>query len=286
MTGERAFVFAKASGIIARSFVESRTVRLFPVSSIEALYALLFGRLDTSENIDDIEKRLKQREDEAVSKILKSFKHPPPLLHILAESASQDGGEPDDGAANIEYITRQNSAYYNRLWDALFALPLRDRKGITHIICEEIRLKNAAWALRMRVFYMMHPERIKPLLVNKTPPKSRRSLQYDALKALNRDIEEESDWSSWRLSKFLNKSTGERYWKLDPSYFQNAASRYLYNLARKSFRRRPFSLDTAACFIKLKQFETELLTSTAEAARLGMTGEEALTLLGLTEKGA
>jgi hypothetical protein len=51
-------------------------------------------------------------------------------------------------------------------------------------------------------------------------------------------------------------------------------------------RRSPFTLDTVCCFIKLKQFEKEILTSVAEAARLGLSGGDALAILGLSKKAA
>jgi vacuolar-type H+-ATPase subunit C/Vma6 len=45
------------------------------------------------------------------------------------------------------------------------------------------------------------------------------------------------------------------------------------------FRRRPFSIDTAFCFIKLKQFEEDVLTSVAEGLGMGMSGEDIFAVL-------
>jgi hypothetical protein len=292
MQGERAYIYAKTCGIIAKSFVEDRVNRLSAISSIEALDDLVFGAVGSGANIDDIEKRFAQREREAIAKILKSFSHPPKLLMLLAESdrpTERSSGEknvPSSEAQDINEIARQNNAYYTALWNELKKTPFSNRKLITSIIADEICLKNAVWALRLRVYYLLRPERIKDFLVTLKPEKKQRPFHSDALKSLELDIEEESEWHAWRLWKYVNKPVSGQFWKIDPQYFQNQASLHLYHLARKNLRKSPFTLDTACCFIKLKQFEKEILTSVAEAVRLGLTGGDALVILGLSKKAA
>jgi vacuolar-type H+-ATPase subunit C/Vma6 len=185
---------------------------------------------------------------------------------------------------DIDEVARQNRAYYFLLWDELNKIPLSDRELITAIIADEIRLKNAVWALRLRVFYAMDIERIKTFLIDIKPEKKGLPLCDDAVRSLSLDIEEEAQWYTWRLWKFVNKPVSGQYWKIAPRFFQNKASLHLYRLAQKSFHSRPFSLDTSCCFIKLKQFEREILSSVAEAARLGFSGADALATLGLSAK--
>ncbi|MDR1467994.1 MAG: V-type ATPase subunit [Spirochaetaceae bacterium] len=304
MKGARAYLYAKACGIIARSFVEGRVNRLAAVSGTKAFEDLVFGDAVSGETgatmtIDAIEKRLGQREDEAIAKISKSFPHsePPALFQMLVkgdrygqvvsdEAAARGDADDENGESSITRdisgIARQNSAYYTALWHELEKTPLSDRRFITNIIAEEIRLKNAAWALRLRVYYSLSPEQIKAFLIMIKPGKNKPTLYADALKSLEPDIEEEAQWHSWRLWKYVNKPVSSQYWKIDPRFFQNQASLYLYRLARKALRRSPFTLDTACCFIKLQQFEKEVLTSVAEAVRLGLTGADALEILGLS----
>jgi hypothetical protein len=276
--------------MIAKSFVEDRVNRLTTVSSIGTLEDLVFGVVNSAENIDGIEKRFAEREHEAVTKILKSFSKPPKLLSLLTESDSPAARSGEKGSlsqtADIAEITRQNNVYYTDLWHELENVPLPDRKLITPLIADEIRLKNAVWALRLRVYYLMQPDRIKDFLVTLKPGMNQRSLHSDALKSFEMDIEEEAQWHTWRLWKFANKSVSGQYWKIDPRYFQNQASLHLYHRARTSLRKSPFTLDTACCFIKLKQFEKEILTSVAEAVRIGLTGGDALEILGLSKKAA
>jgi hypothetical protein len=290
MQGTRPYIYAKACGMIAKSFVEDRVNRLSAIPSIEALEDLVFGIVNSDENIDNIEKRLARREHEAIAKIMKPFSHPPKFLSLLAESDSPVQGHPEKQndtsteTPGLVEIARQNSEYYTALWHELENIPFSDRKLVTPLIADEIRLKNVVWALRLRVYYLLPPARIEPFLIALKPGKNQRPLHYDALKSLERDIEEETEWHGWRLWKFVNKPVSGQYWKIDPRFFQNEASLYLYRLARKGLRKSPFTLDTVCCFIKLKQFEKEILTSVAEAARLGLTGGDALAILGLSKR--
>ena len=312
MKGARAYLYAKACGMIARSFVESRLNRLSAVSGMAAFEDLVFGGSVSGEAgaataetvIEAIEKRLGEREQEAVTKIVKSFSHskPPPFLQMLVESdrltqtagdavtaddSASDaatGTDEEGGPSQMRGIARQNSAYYTALWHELEKTPLSDRRLITNIIAEEIRLKNAVWALRLRVYYHLPPEQIKPFLIMLKPEKNKPALYADALKSLEPDIEEEAQWHSWRFWKYVNRPVSGQYWKIDPRFFQTQTALCLYHLARKALRRSPLTLDTACCFVKLKQFEKEVLTSVAEAVRLGLTGADALEILGLSGK--
>jgi hypothetical protein len=286
----------------ARSFVAGRENRLAAVSGMAAFEDLVFGdRVSgkTGAAIDDIEKRLGRREDEAIAKIMKSFPQgkPPKLLQMFAEggrcgqvpsgeandtrNADDENGDPAE-MRELSGIARQNGAYYTALWDELENTPLSDRRLITAITAEEIRLKNAVWVLRLRAYYALPPEQIKAFLIMVGQGKNKKPLYADALKALEPDIEEEAQWYRWRLWKYVNKPVPGKYWKIDPRYFQNRASLSLYHLARKALRGSPFTLDTACCFIKLKQFEKDVLTAVAEAVRLGLTGADALDILGLS----
>ncbi|WP_010259721.1 V0D/AC39 family V-type ATPase subunit [Treponema primitia] len=182
--------------------------------------------------------------------------------------------------------------FYDCLWRSLLKLAPADRSSIERILAEEISLRNAAWALRMRTYYGMNPEQAQEYLVFIPAPRgyyapgrkvrggAAPSLADDALVSLDMALDSPSDWDRWRWVKFLNRRSAGESWTADPRYFQNAAAEYLYHLARHSLRRHPFSLDTAACFIKLKLFEEDLLVSVAEGLSLGMGAQETLELLG------
>jgi vacuolar-type H+-ATPase subunit C/Vma6 len=194
--------------------------------------------------------------------------------------------------------------YYSALWNALIALPSGDRQAAKRILSNEISLKNSSWALRLRTFYQMPVEEVKLHLVDvseenlrpatfsgqarrqvpakgKKPQVSSASLACEALNCLNYQMDNYADWSSWRWKEFLNPPFEGRHWQADPRFFQNAASRYLYNLAKRNFRLNPSSLDTVFCFIKLKQFEEDVLTSSVEGLGIGMSVRDTLSMLGV-----
>jgi hypothetical protein len=102
----------------------------------------------------------------------------------------------------------------------------------------------------------------------------------DAVSSLNFALDIEADWEHWKWAEFVNREKTGNFWKIDPRYFQNKASQYLYKCTYHALRLHPFTLETAFCFIRLKQTEEDLLTSIAEGFNFGVTSRESLTLLG------
>jgi vacuolar-type H+-ATPase subunit C/Vma6 len=174
-----------------------------------------------------------------------------------------------------EHLTnfKLDSYYYTSLWNALQALPRKDRISAQSILAEEISLQNVVWALRLRTYYRMTPAQVRENLI------ALKTFAADAESSLNMALDSYADWHNWSRLRLLNPENAGEHWVADPRYFQNASSKYLYRLARLSFRRDPFSLDTVFCFIKLKRFEEDLLTSVAEGLGLGMSSHDILTML-------
>jgi vacuolar-type H+-ATPase subunit C/Vma6 len=179
--------------------------------------------------------------------------------------------------------TELDRRYYAALWKALYALAPRDRGAAERILSEELSLRNVLWALRLRTYYEMPPEEVRSQLMDGGGGRRRgrgaASLSADAAESLGFALDNRQDWEGWGREKFLNPPDGTGAWKADPRYFQNAAADHLYRLARRAFHRNPSSLDTVFCFIKLKQYEEDILTSVAEGIGLGMTGGDVFSLL-------
>jgi vacuolar-type H+-ATPase subunit C/Vma6 len=175
---------------------------------------------------------------------------------------------------------RLDRQYYDRLWKSVLRLPKKDRQAAELILGEEISLLNCMWVLRLRYYYRLGPEEIRPHLLD-IRLRSGRSAAVDAVAALGFAPDNAAAWQSWHKRAFLNPGTPGEFWQPDPRFFQSAASRHLYHLARRYFRGRPFSLDTIICFIKLKEFEEDLLTSVAEGLGMGISGRDILALLGV-----
>jgi vacuolar-type H+-ATPase subunit C/Vma6 len=325
--GERAYVFAKACGIISKSWIVRRRIApLRAANRLAELDRLVFAgnakELPEKELLRDLEGRLIRRSAAQTVSIIGSYKHPPEVLIrllkvyeyadlktivALARGKALPPSPPDhagispyasirydawpdlaamlggteyafivdkrgelavigDGEISVE--TALDRAYYGRLWKSLFALKKSDRAVSEKIIREEISLRNCAWVLRLRTYYGMKAGEVRRHLVTVEGE----SFTADAEAALELPLDNYEAWRRWKRFDFLN--AGAVSWRADPRFFQNGASEYLYRLAIRNLRRRPLSIDTAFCFIKLKQFEEDLLTSYAEGLALGMSSED------------
>jgi vacuolar-type H+-ATPase subunit C/Vma6 len=278
--GERAYAFAKASGIIGKSFIGKRVSALGNINRLSELDRLIFPNsshdLPEKELIPDLEARISKRTVDAAQRIVNSFTKPPEFFVLLVEGLKrQDTG-------NILEQTQQDTHYYSSLLTALQKLQISDQRITRKILTEEISLRNAACALRLRTYYHLGEKEVKPHLIDiKMRLQNRQlSLASDALSSLDLPLDNRQPWTLWKREKFLNPDTGGA-WKADPRYFQNAAAKYLYRMARHSFRCCPSSLDKIFCFIKMKQFEEDVLTSSAEGLRMGISSKEVFSMLGL-----
>jgi vacuolar-type H+-ATPase subunit C/Vma6 len=332
-------VYAKACGIIGKSFIGKRIPALGGVGRLSELDRLVFPRtsraLPERELLTDLESRIIGRSVKQIIAIAASYRDPPPFLGRLVRVyeygdlksalSAIAGGEgkvpaftdispfgtvnfkayPDLPAmlkgTEFEFIFEEEKffsdkrlsggddsillqikldrLYYGSLWKDLLSLPQKDRLSAGRILSEEISLRNVVWALRLRTYYDLAPEKIREMIFF---PPGRESLAEDAEASLSMPLDIRSPWERWKRAAFLNPEIPGKPWNADPREFQNAASEYLYRLARLSFRLRPFSLDTAFCFIKLKQFEEDLLTSVAEGLGMGMSSREVFDLLELS----
>jgi vacuolar-type H+-ATPase subunit C/Vma6 len=342
-SGERAYAYAKACGIVGRSFVGKRIPALESAGRLDALDRLVFPRggreLPERELLHDLERRITGRAVSQILSIVSSFSNPPEFLALLVrgweygdlksslnalvngENSFRDWTDigalgtvhfaafPDLSAmlkgSGFEFLldkkmnlvrggdavaaqTALDKHYYLSLWKALKKLPKKDRVSSEKILAEEISLRNAVWVLRLRTYYGMSAEDAAGHLMDiklqgrrsgRSAPAAADSLAADASAALDLPLDTRSAWSDWKRERFLNPERPGESWRADPRYFQNAAGAYLYRLAFRSFRLKPFSLDVVFCFIRLKQFEEDLLTSVAEGLGLGMSSQDVFALL-------
>ena len=339
-TGERAYAYAKACGIIGKSFVSKRVAALGNVSRLSELDRLVFPNssrdLPEKELLVDLEIRINKRAVDSIKSVVDSFRNPPEFLVLLVRSweyqdlknaltalESKDPVKPvfsdlgrfgtinfsawpelPDMLRNTDYEfilklmedksrdelsknsgislqTELDCHYYNSLWKALRLLKQSDRKVSEKILSEEISLRNIVWALRLRTYYRMEPAETRSHLIdiNTVLRGKPVSLAADAISSLELPLDSHQAWAAWKRLEFLNPETPE--WKADPRYFQNAAAQYLYRMARHSFRSRPSSLDTLFCFIKIKQFEEDVLTSSTEGLGMGMVSRDVFSMMGI-----
>ena len=338
--GERAFAYAKACGIIGKSFVGKRISALRKLNTLTEFDRLVFPEeqreLPGPELLADLERRLLRRTVRHIIAVLDSYLYPPELLvrqlrsceyadlkaclrHISAgkpapslcgigrfgtvrfeaypDLAAMLAGtefesllaEEDKTAVKANrfdndstdfYLTsleaKLDLRYYTLLVRSLRRLSSQDRFFAEQILAEEISLRNCIWALRLRGYFNKAPDETEQFLMDLT---MKVSLAAEARQMLDFPLDIRSAWKGWRWEGFLNPETPGEIWEANPRYFQNAASRYIYRQSLRSFRRMPSAVSSVFCYIKLKQFEEDLLTSTAEGLGLGMTGNEVLNLI-------
>jgi hypothetical protein len=332
--GERAYMYAKACGIIGKSCVGRGMVRLGSVTRLSELDRMVFPLnsrdLPERELLADLEFRLAGRSARRIISVLDSFSNPPDFLVLLlrvyeyndvkscisALIAAESGvpahtdlgkfgevnfaaypdlrgmfrgtefswlcGETLSEAAGEPLQSKLDQQYYRGLWEALGKLAKKDRSAIEEILREEISLRNAAWALRLRTYYGMDADSIRERLISVEAAGSgsaKVSPDALALSSLSLAPDNREDWRKWKAEGMLNPELPGVLWKADPRYFQNAAAARLYRMTWHALRRRPFSMDTAACFIKLMLFEEDYLTSVAEGLSLGMAVPDVFAIL-------
>lgn len=357
MNASRSYIYAKACGIISKSFIEGRESRLLNISSIAEFNAAVFGGARSAGSTDSsaglsgaakdisptaLERSLITKTVGEILLILKAYTKAPYLLVRLIKSyeyadlknalaaihankpapeivslgrwtgidwgaypnlKKMISGRCKNGHADLEYgflletsIEKSSDVeiqatldkrYYSLLLAALRELPHSEVPRFAHILTEEISLANCSWALRLRSYYEMSAKAVSARLIDESLAGGKyaksKSLASDAKKSLSLALDHRAEWENWRRIRFLNPEPPASYWKCDPRYFQHHASVYLYKLARSSFRRNPWTLDTAACFIRLKQFEEQLLCGVAEGLALGVSANESLGIMGVAQ---
>jgi vacuolar-type H+-ATPase subunit C/Vma6 len=199
--------------------------------------------------------------------------------------------------------TELDMRYYTLLLESLGQLSVQDRLFAQRILAQEISLQNCVWALRLRSYFNKTSGETAAYIMDLKIPKrsylasvseiipgeilaqitdisaANISLAAEACELLHFPLDSRSEWSGWRWELLLNPEQAGVHWVANPRFFQNAASWYIYRLSMHCFRRMPFSVSSIFCYIKLKLFEEDVLTSIAEGLGLGMDGTDVFNML-------
>jgi len=333
------YAYAKACGILSKSFMGKRISSLSGLRSLSELDNLVFpdhhSELPGKELLSDLENRIIARTVRQILSIIDSFSRPPEIIvrmlrvyeyndlkicinyiagkkkespHIcdigrfrtvnfdaypdiaamIRDSEfnfllSEDLNSIKEGNADIINIEiKIDNFFYQGLVESLSELSGEDRAVVQRFLADEISLRNCTWALRLRTYYNMREKEAAKYLMKinlRTQAGRGISLADDAIKSLEFPLDTRPPWEGWKWKNLLNSEEGIVHWKADSRHFQNAASQYLYRLAMRGFHRLPMSVTAIFYFIKLKQFEEDLLTSIAEGIALGIDSTVVFNLL-------
>ena len=143
------FVYAKASGLLSKSFVGDNANKLFQVKSLRELYTLLFDdELPSVPEVllsKEIETKAAQRFLSQYKDLLGSFESPSPILsEILSFYEYENSGTTNDETDRAKIMA---------LWNAVSSLKGNDRENLEKLYKMEISFKNILWVLRLKVYY-------------------------------------------------------------------------------------------------------------------------------------
>jgi len=298
MLTDNGYAYAKACGIIGKSFLGVRTSLLSALHTLNDMEKLVFpDNQKESEGgnlLAGLEKQITDRAARFLLSVIGSYSNPPEILACMLKSAEYKSPLSDDpikqGKNLSEREARLDYQYYKNLIESLGLLSGDDRKITQKLLCEEISLRNCIWALRLRFYYEKNETDTAAYLMDFQIPGSgsQKKLSSDASASLNFHLDVPRQWDGWKREKFLNmedSSHEAKHWSVDPRYFQNAVSRYLYHLALRGFHSEPVTISAIYCFVKLIQFEEDLLSSVAQGLALGIDGEGVLKMLGVSQSG-
>jgi len=264
----------------------TRMIKSFEYSDLKECFAHIAGKKEAIPVISDIGrfKTVRFENFPNAEAMLKKTEYESLLSEELKSLKSGKALTP----ANLTSIeTKLDYRFYQGLIECLSQLSGEDQEIMQKLLADEISLRNCIWALRLRTYYQKTElETAKYLMDFKLPEANKvysiyqkKSLAAEALKSLELPLDEIKSWRGWRWEKFLNPEETGIHWSVNPRYFQNAAARYMYHLAYHNFHASPMSVSAIFCFIKLKQFEEDLLTSVAEGLALRMDSSVVFKLL-------
>lgn len=279
------FVYAKASGLLAKSFVGENAIKLFSVQSLRELYTLLFN-----EDVPSIPEVMLAKEIEQKSEaifitqyknLLSEFDNPSP---ILSEILSFYEYEHSDGLAKDEEKDKQRIM---SLWNAISTLKGSDRDNLLELYKMEISFKNILWVLRLKVYYKFTPEEILDNLVYAGERKRKDDiLAREAVSIVKKDISSYDDWKTWKYASFLNPHEEGVIWEIDPTWIERSLKNHLAKAYRRFFHKDPMSVTSLVSWFRIKQYELDCIRSVAEGLRLGVESEKVMEVAGVSSSAA
>ena len=252
-----------------------RQLRVYEYSDLKACIHHIAGGIDTVPSLCDIG-RYRTINFEAFPDIAAMLKGTE-FAFILSRDIK---ALQPDSADFTPIETELDAYYYLGLVESLEQFPDEDRAVVQRILADEISLRNCVWALRLRTYFKKSAAETGEHLMNiKMHGDTAGDLTAAAWSSLYLPLDTRAQWKGWKWEKFLNAEKSGESWSLNPRHFQNAASQYLYRLAWRYFHNAPAAMSAIFCFIKIKQFEEDLLTSIAEGLGMGMNSADIFRLL-------
>ena len=279
------FVYAKASGLLAKSFVGENSSKLFSVQSLRELYLLLFSEevpgLPEVLLSKEIETKAGQKFISQYKELLSEYEKPAPILSEILSFYEYENSGLSDRNIDRERIMA--------LWSSLSSLKGSDKENLEQLYRMEISFKNILWVLRLKVYYHFSSEEILEHLVY-SDERAQKSgvgrkkdvLAREAVAIVNKDVSSYDDWKDWKYSRFLNPHEEGLVWELDPTWIERSLKTYLAKAYRRFFHKDPMSVTSLVSWFRIKQYELDCIRSVTEGLRLGLDSEKVMEVAGVS----
>ena len=313
--GASAYIYAKASGMLAKSFVGARAGALFSVKSLHELYGLLFAGEVPAVPEAMLAKQIEQQAEKAFISdyctLLGAFTKPDAVAVALLRFYDYDNLKEIGAYSMLDYKawpslermtqgspvawydrvpkpseqheadSRLDKQYVHELWRAVQALPLSEREPVASLIQKEIAFNNIIWVLRLKVFYNMAADDIVERLVFANRADNRRDVFAGAaVKLLEKDTGSWDDWKDWKYADALNPHEEGVVWELDPSFVELSLRKRLTAQALHAFHKHPFTAMVLVAWFKIKQHELDCIRTVAEGLRLNVETAQVMAAAG------
>ncbi len=329
------FVYAKASGMLAKSFVGERARQLFSFHTLQELWAFLFKK-----EVPVVPETLlaKALENEAFENFLSAYENlvgnysqPEPVLLTLLHNFDYENlkdigaslalsekkmpvihnispfniidydkwpkisaitaGGPLSWYDKIPEINEQHTVNYKidcqytrELWDSVKKLKNPCHDAVFELLGEKLRIDNAVWAIRLRLYYDMKKDDVIPLLAYSTEEKkSTDYLAADAIKTLDWDLDNFDAWKKWHYAHLLNPHEEGVIWNVDPRWISNAYKSEYVHKAYRLFHKYPFTACPLVCWFIIKRNELDNIRTASESLRLSVNSVQAMQMAGISE---
>lgn len=331
-----AYVYAKSSGMLVRSFTKKRSRMLFSARSLHELWTMLFKK-----EVPPVPETLlaKEIELEAFAQfvkdydsLLRCYSKPAPLLISLLRSyeysnLKEAGSALASGSSEMPAIVdispyglinwkkwpdlklmtagtdfswfnkipefsermdtdyRLDCQYVEQLWKAARKTDAACRSVILELLGEKIRIDNAVWALRLKLYYEMPRDQILKYLAYSSPEHDEKdTLVQEAVKILDFETDNHEKWASWKYSFLLNPHEEGNLWNVDPGWIYNAYKKRYVEKAWRLFHLHPFTDCPLVCWFIIKRNELDLIRTAAESIRLNVAPAQAMNFAGILEE--
>lgn len=272
------FIYAKASGLLSKSFVGANADKLFAVQSLRELYTLLF-----SDEVPQIPEALLSKEIETKAAqvfvnqykdLLSQYEKAPAILSEILDFYEYEVSGMTSSQKDHERIMA--------LWNAVSSLHGSDRQNLEELYKMEISFKNILWVLRLKIYYHFTAEEIFSHLVYCNDERKKDDpLAREALAIINKDVASYDEWKNWKYSQFLNPHEEGVVWEIDPCWIERSLKNYLAKVFKRYFHKDPMSITSLVSWFRIKQYELDCIRTVTEGLRLGVESEKVMEAAGV-----